>query len=334
MQKEMRARLESLPRTEASFVEPMECLSVSNLPAGLEWLWEIKLDGYRALAVKSRTGLTLFSRRKKSFNRQFPHIVEALADLPEGTVVDGEVVAVDESGRPNFNLLQNFRAEASRIQYYVFDLLCWKDRDLTRVPMVERRALLKSLVVIRDKRIRIADYFEAAPKDLLSAVREQGLEGIIGKRKDSLYQPGKRSGAWIKYRVNRGQEFVIGGYFPGPQGFDSLIVGYYDGDKLMYVARTRNGFVPASRRQVFSKLKHLATQTCPFVNLPETRRSRFGEELNVEKMKKAVWLRPEAVVQIEFLEWTEGDRLRHSKFVGLRQDKNPRSVFKEQAGEA
>ena len=295
---------------------------------------EVKLDGYRGVAVKSGTGVTLFSRRKKSFNRQFPHIVQALADLPEGTVVDGEVVAVDESGRPNFNLLQNFRAEASRIQYYVFDLLCWKDRDLTRVPMVERRALLKSLVVIPDKRIRIADYFDAPPKDLLSAVREQGLEGIIGKRKDSLYQPGKRSGAWIKYRVNRGQEFVIGGYFPGAHGFDSLIIGYYDGDNLMYVARTRNGFVPASRRQVFSKLKHLVTPACPFVNLPETRRSRFGEELNGEKMKKAVWLRPEAVAQIEFLEWTEGDRLRHSKFVGLRQDKNPRSVVKEQGGDA
>jgi bifunctional non-homologous end joining protein LigD len=199
--------------------------------------------------------------------------------------------------------------------------------------MVERRALLKSLVVIRDKRIRIADYFEAAPKDLLSAVREQRLEGIIGKQKDSHYQPGKRSGAWIKHRVNRGQEFVIGGYFPGPHGIDSLIVGYYDGDKLMYVARTRNGFAPASRRQVFSKVKHLVMATCPFVNLPETRRSRFGEELNAEKMKKAVWLRPEAVAQIEFLEWTGGDRLRHSKFVGLRQDKNPRSVVKEDAGE-
>jgi bifunctional non-homologous end joining protein LigD len=259
--------------------------------------------------------------------------VEALADLPAGTVVDGEVVAIDDSGRPDFNLLQNFRAAASRIQYYIFDLLCWKDRDLTRVPMIERRALLKSVVVIRDERIRIADYFEAAAKDLLSAVREQGLEGIIGKRKDSLYQPGKRSGAWIKYRVNRGQEFVIGGYFPGPHGFDSLIVGYYDGDNLVYVARTRNGFVPASRRQVFSKLKHLATPACPFVNLPETRRSRFGEELNAEKMKKAVWLRPEAVAQIEFLEWTEADRLRHSKFVGLREDKNPRRVVNEQAGE-
>jgi bifunctional non-homologous end joining protein LigD len=329
MQGKMQARLASLPRTQASFIEPMECLSVSKLPEGAPWTWEIKLDGYRALAVKSPTGLTLFSRNKQSLNSQFPYIVEALAGLPEGTVVDGELVAIDDSGRPDFNLLQHFRAESSRIQYYIFDLLCWKDRDLTRLPLIDRRALLKSLVALRDKKIKISDYIEAAPEDLLSAVREQGLEGIIGKRKDSPYQPGERSGAWIKYRVNRGQEFVIGGYFPGPHGFDSLILGYYDEDKLMYVARTRNGFVPASRRQVFSKLKHLVTLTCPFANLPDTRRSRFGEELNAEKMKKAIWLRPEAVAQIEFLEWTEGDRLRHSKFVGLRDDKKPRDVVKE-----
>jgi len=332
MRKEIRRRLDSLPRTDATFVEPMECMSVSKLPDGTDWIWEIKHDGYRALAVKSRTGVTLFSRRKKSFNKQFPHIVESLEDLPDETVVDGEVVAIDDDGRSDFNLLQNFRAEADRIQYYVFDLLCWEGRDLSRLALIERRDLLKSLVVVRDKRIRISDYVEAAPNDLLSAAREQGLEGIIGKRKDSPYQPGKRSGAWIKYRVNCGQEFVIGGYFPGPHGFDSLIVGYYEGGKLMYVARTRNGFVPASRRQVFSRLKHLVTPTCPFVNLPETRKSRFGEELNAEKMKKAVWLRPEAVAQIEFLEWTEGNRLRHSKFAGLREDKNPRDVVKEQLG--
>ena len=189
--------------------------------------------------------------------------------------------------------------------------------------------LLKSHVMVRDKRIRISDYIEAKADQVLTAVREQGLEGIVGKRKDGVYEPGKRSGAWIKHRVNRGQEFVIGGYFPGPHGIDSLIVGYYDGDRLMYVARTRSGFVPASRRQLFSKLKHLVTPACPFVNLPETHRSRFGEELSAEKMKKAVWLRPEAVAQIEFLEWTDADRLRHSKFVGLREDKDPRGVIKE-----
>jgi len=203
--------LGSLPAAHAAFIEPMECLPVSKLPAGDQWIWEIKLDGYRALAVRSAAGVALFSRRKKSLNRQFPYIAEALAGLPDGTVVDGEVVAIDDSGRPDFNLLQNFRAEAPRIHYYIFDLLCWKDRDVTGLALIERRELLKSLVVIRDKRIRISEYVEATPQALLSAVREQGLEGIIGKQKDSHYQPGKRSGAWVKYRVNRGQEFVIGG---------------------------------------------------------------------------------------------------------------------------
>jgi DNA ligase D-like protein (predicted ligase) len=327
------ARLRSLPQRTAVFIEPMECLAVTRLPEGAAWVWEIKLDGYRAIAVRSGGAVTIFSRRKKSLGRKFPYIVEALGGLPAGTVVDGELVALDDRGRPEFNLLQNFRTAASRIHYYIFDLLCCEGRDLTRLPLVERRALLKSVVTIRDGRIRIADYIEAGAGEVLAAVREQRLEGIVGKRRDSAYEPGKRSGAWIKHRVNRGQEFVVGGYFPGPHGIDSLIVGYYNGDRLMYVARTRNGLVPASRRQVFSKLKQLVTPTCPFVNLPETHRSRFGEELSAEKMKKVVWLRPEALVQIEFLEWTDADRLRHSKFIGLREDKDPRSVVKERSGE-
>jgi DNA ligase D-like protein (predicted ligase) len=324
-------KLTSLPQKDGAFVEPMECLPVSKLPEGSQWLWEIKLDGYRAIAVKSGDDVTLFSRNRKSLNRQFPYIVEALAHLPAGSAVDGEVVAIDEKGKPNFNLLQNFRSAASRIQYFVFDLLCLKGRDLTRLPLVERRALLKSLP-IRDERIKIVDYVEASSTDLLVAVRQQGLEGIIGKRKDSLYESGKRTGAWIKHRLNSGQELVIGGYVPGTHGLDSIIVGFYRGKDLIYVARVRNGFVPASRRQLFGKLRLLVSPECPFVNLPEKHGSRWGEGLNAEDMKKCVWLRPELVAQIEFLEWTESDHLRHSKFVGLRQDRDARSVVREYSG--
>jgi len=225
--------------------------------------------------------------------------------------------------------LQNYRSEAHRIRYFVFDLLCYENRDTTYLPLVERRALLRTLK-FQSPRIQFLDFLEASAASMVAAAKEQGLEGVIAKRKDSLYQPGRCTGAWIKHRINQGQEFVIGGYFPGPHGFDSIIVGYYEGKDLMYVARTRNGFVPASRRQVFSKLKHLVTPECPFLNLPETKKSRFGEELNAEKMKKAVWLKPEIVAQIAFLEWTESDHLRHSKFVGLREDKDARSVVKEQ----
>jgi len=317
----------SLPQKDAAFIEPMECLAVPQLPDAANWVWEIKIDGYRVIAVKSDR-VNLFSRKKKSFNNKFAYIADALADLPPGTVVDGELVAIDENGRPNFNLLQNFRTGASQIQFYVFDLLCLNNRDTTKLPLIERRELLKTLA-FKDKRIKIVDYVEAQPTELLSSVREQHLEGIVGKRKDSLYQPGKRTGAWIKFRVNCGQELVIGGYLPGTHGLDSIIVGYYKGDDLIYVARVRNGFVPASRRHLFEKLRPLVISECPFVNLPERHRPRWGEGLTAEDMKKYVWLRPELVAQIEFLEWTESDHLRHSKFVGLREDKNPREVVKE-----
>jgi DNA ligase D-like protein (predicted ligase) len=308
----------------------MECLPVTKLNDAAQWTYEIKLDGYRAIAVKSGQTINLLSRRRKSFNSQYPYLVEALAELPSGTVVDGEIVAMDEAGRPDFNLLQQFRSGAWRICYFIFDLLICNDRDLTKLPLVERRKLMKSALTLRSPRIRIAEQFEVSANDMLAAVRQQKLEGIVAKRKDSLYEPGMRTGSWIKYRVNQGQELVIGGYIPGPGGFDSLIVGYYRGKDLVYVARVRNGFVPASRRQVFEKIRGLVSPEMPFANLPDEHPSRWGENLTAEKMRECVWLRPETVAQIEFLEWTEADRLRHSKFVGLREDKDARGVVKEQ----
>src|SRR5437016_14095432 len=135
--------LNKLRHRRAEFIEPMDCAPVTRLVDGPGWVFEIKFDGYRAVAVKSDGGVNLFSRRHKSFNHQYPHVVETLAELPEGTVVDGEIVALDESGRPNFNLLQNFRSEAQHIQYFIFDLLICDDRDLTGLPMSERRRLMK-----------------------------------------------------------------------------------------------------------------------------------------------------------------------------------------------
>ena len=126
--------LDSLPKREAAFIEPMECLAVPRLPDGVDWTYEIKLDGYRAVAINSKGRLSLFSRNRKSFNRQYHYIIEALSDLPENTVIDGEVVALDDAGRPDFNLLQHSRGQASRICYFVFDLLVYQNRDLTRLP--------------------------------------------------------------------------------------------------------------------------------------------------------------------------------------------------------
>jgi len=139
------------------------------------------------------------------------------------------------------------------------------------------------------------------------------------------------SGSWSKYRLNRGQELVIGGYVPGAHGLDSIIVGYYQGKELMYIARVRNGFVPALRRQVFAKLRPLEVAVCPFVNLPEAHKGRWDDGLTADDMRKCVWVRPQVVAQIEFLEWTESDHLRHAKFAGLRDDKDPREVITEHA---
>jgi len=149
-------RLNSLPLGSATFKEPMECLAVPKLPNGSQWVYQIKLDGYRAIAVKSSGKLNLFSRRRNPFNRQYSLVLEALADLPDNTIVDGEVVALNESGRPDFNLLQHYRAQASRIHYFVFDLLVYKNSDLTRLPLVERHEIMKSLLFFRSGLQRIS----------------------------------------------------------------------------------------------------------------------------------------------------------------------------------
>jgi ATP-dependent DNA ligase len=250
-------KLDSLPSREVGFVEPMECLAVAKLPSGPEWVYEIKLDGYRALAINSNGRLSLFSRKRKSFNRQYPHIVEALHDLPKDTAVDGEIVALDDAGRPNFNLLQHSRSQASRICYFVFDLLVYEGRDLTQLTLIERREILNSTLKIQSPNIRIAQYFETSVATMLQSAREQGLEGVVAKRKNSRYEVGKRNGSWAKYRLNSGQELVIGGYVQGAHGVESIIVGYYKASELIYVAMWRE-FVTdlyQRRRQAFARLR-------------------------------------------------------------------------------
>jgi DNA ligase D-like protein (predicted ligase) len=313
---------------KTEFIEPMECLAVAKLPEGLQWVYEIKLDGYRAEAISTVDGVQFYSRNGKSLARKFPYIVEALDELPPDTIVDGELVALDESGRPDFNRLQNYSGASQHIRYFIFDVIVQKGRDLSGLPLSERRKLL-ALLQFTNQRIVISEVFNVSAETMLAAVRQQGLEGVVAKRLDSIYEAGKRSGAWVKQRVNLGQEFVIGGYTPGPNGIDAIIVGYYSGRDLIYVARTRNGFVPASRRSVFQRLRPLTAEKCPFANLPETRKARWGEAMTAEKMKECVWVRPELVAQIDFLEWTEADHLRHSKFVALREDKDASQVAKE-----
>jgi ATP-dependent DNA ligase len=186
-------------------------------------------------------------------------------------------------------------------------------------PLSVRRELLRRQVLphLSDP-IREAPQFDASLPNLIRAVREQGLEGIVAKRLDSVYEPGQRSGAWRKMRVNRSQEFVIGGYTLAGRHFDALIFGYWEADKLMYAARTRSGFTPAVREQLHQRFRALETPECPFANLPEARAGRWGEGLTAAKMKNCRWLKPVLIGQFEFVEWTPDKHLRHSRFVGFR----------------
>jgi len=174
--------------------------------------------------------------------------------------------------------------------------------------------------------ISLSETIDATPAELIRVAREFGFEGIIAKRKDSIYEPGKRSNVWVKYRVNQGQEFVVGGYTLG-NPIDALIVGYYQDGKLLYAAKIRNGFVPHLRREVANRLKGLEANDCPFANLPERKRTQWA--LTKEEMKNCVWVKPELVAQIEFAEWTPDGHLRHSKFISLREDKDPKEVMRE-----
>jgi hypothetical protein len=175
-------------------------------------------------------------------------------DLPAETVIDGEVVALDDSGHPDFHRRQHFPAEASRIRFYGFDLLILNGYDLTNLPLSERRRLLAGLK-LRASWIRISEQFDTSGDDMIAAVRQEQLEGVVAKRKDSLCEAGKRTGSWAKLRINRRQEFVGGGFTPGPHGLDAIIVGYFREKDLVYVARVRNGFVPRTRRMLPENLK-------------------------------------------------------------------------------
>ena len=310
------------------FIASMECLAVQQIPEGDEWSYEIKLDGFRLEAVKQGGEVTLYSRRGNVLNRKFHYIASALKKLPDDTTLDGELVAHDDEGRSDFNLLQNFRSAEKKIYYYAFDVLVYKGKDVSQLPLDERRALLAKITPVNEH-ISLSVVSRGSASEMLHFVKHHGLEGVVAKRQDSVYQPGKRTGLWIKHRINLGQEFVIGGYTPGPHGFDAIIIGFYRGKELIYAARVRAGLVPATRREVFEHIKDLRTETCPFANLPETKDGRGGQGLTADKMKECVWLRPEAVARIDFLEWTGADHLRHTKFVALRDDKDPRKVVKE-----
>jgi bifunctional non-homologous end joining protein LigD len=308
----------------------MLLLPTRELREGANWAYELKLDGYRALAVKTNGQVHLRSRNNKDFNARYPAVAKALAPLPDETVIDGEVVALDESGRPSFNTLQNHGSAKVPIFYYIFDVLILAGRDVMSEPLSTRRDLLRRHILPKlSEPVRHCPELNASLADVIRSVRAAGLEGVVAKRLDSRYEPGSRSGAWRKMRINQAQEFVIGGYTLGGTNFDALIFGCYEADRLLYVGRTRNGFAPSSREQLFRQFRGLEIAACPFVNLPEARSGRWGQGLTADKMKECRWLRPVLVARFEYVEWTPDNHLRHASFIALREDRDAREVRRD-----
>jgi DNA ligase D-like protein (predicted ligase) len=314
--------------TDILFTPPMECLPVADLPDHPDWIYELKLDGFRGQAIRDNSGVHLLSKNGKEFSKKFPQVCAALREaLPLGTAVDGELVAFDEAGHPSFNAIQNADAKTN-IVFFVFDVLVNRWKDAKQLPLSERLTLLKSAIV-QSERIQLSEHFSAPVSRFVAAVREMGGEGVVAKRLTPHYEPGKRSGAWSKKRLNIGQEFVIGGFTPGSHGIDALVVGFYSGKALMYAARVRAGLVPATRRELYSRLRPFIVGECPFANLPESKSGRWGQGLTAAKMTECIWVKPKFAANFEFLEWTDSSHVRHIKFVGLRTDKEPRQVVRE-----
>jgi ATP-dependent DNA ligase len=262
------------PQFKAQFIEPMLLLRADTLPDDARWVYELKLDGYRAIAFKAAREVHVRSRNDNNFSGRYAPVMSGLVRLPSETVIDGEVVALDPSGRPDFQLLQNYGATQALLAYFVFDVMVLGGRDVRKEPLNVRTELLEAKVLPKlSDPVRYLGRLDSTLPVLIQSVRTHGFEGLVAKRLDSVYESGRRSGAWLKMRVNRGQEFVIGGYTIGSP-FDALIFGYYESGRLLYAARTRNGFTPAKRRQVFERFKGLETHVCPFVNLPEKKSGR------------------------------------------------------------
>ncbi len=283
------------------------------------WLFEIKLDGYRAIAEIENGQVQLYSRNNLSFNKRFPAIVSSLASLPVTAVLDGEVVALDEKGRSYFQLLQNSqRTGEPNLYYYVFDLLYLDGKDLRGEPLLARKERLRALLP-KIPWVRFSDHITEYGREFFELARENNLEGILAKRADSRYFAGRRSGDWLKIKIRLQQEAVICGFTQprgSRKGLGSLVLGVYENDELVYIGLTGGGFDDAGLKEMYAALQPLVQPESPF-------------RQQVKTSMPATWVRPELVCEVEFSEWTDENVMRQPIFLGLREDKDPRSVVRE-----
>lgn len=313
-------------------VNPMLSTLVEKPVPGDDWLYEIKWDGYRAVAFMNNDKIELKSRNDKSFNEKFYPVYNALKDWNINAVVDGEVVVVDEKGLSNFGALQNWRSDADGdLLYYVFDILWYDGHDLKELKLTERRAILEKLIP-KNSLIQFSKNFETDGEAFLKASSKIGLEGIMAKKKDSIYETNQRTRNWLKIKSNKRQEVVIGGYTKNKgsdKPFSSLLVGVYEGKKYKYIGKTGTGFSIEKQKELLKQFKSLEVKESQFDELPDVNKpNRFRPNpLNAE----ATWLKPKLVCEVSFTEMTSDGLMRHPSFEGMREDKKANKVVLEEA---
>jgi bifunctional non-homologous end joining protein LigD len=284
-----------------------------------DWLFEVKWDGYRALAEIQDGDVSLYSRNLISFNKKFSPIVNSLRKLGFDAVLDGEIVVLDDQGRPDFQLLQHYRGSGNgHLIYYVFDLLHFRGHDLTDLPLIRRKDLLKKILSSTPK-IRFSDHVWREGVLFYHVAQEKGLEGIIAKHSQSVYQAGGRSRQWLKVKTQFTQDAVIAG-FTEPAGgrkyFGALVIGVYQGDELTYIGHVGSGFTANQLKEIRDKLEPLIQKECPFAVKPETN-------------APVTWVKPELVCEVALSGWTEDAIVRHPVFLRLREDKDGREAVRE-----
>lgn len=279
-----------------------------------EWIFEIKWDGYRAIAEISRNGkVNLYSRNLISFNQSYPSIVSDLSRFKIDAIIDGEIVALDGYGKPSFGLLQDFKKNKANIVYYVFDIIYLNGYSLLRVPLIVRKNILKNILP-EGNNLRFSNHIDGYGLEFFNLVKDEDLEGIIAKEKNSLYFPGQRSNKWLKIKNIFEEEVIICGYTPPNSGrnyFSSLILGSYKNGDLVYRGKVGTGFDEITLKSLYLKFRPLVQIKSPFKNPPKF---------------KAVWLEPDLVCQIKYTEITKEGFFRQPVFLGLRIDKKPSEV--------
>lgn len=305
------------------FVSPQLATLVKEPPKGEEWLHELKFDGYRLLCHVNRGKVRLWTRHQKDWTDKFPNVAKALNTLKvQSAILDAEVVALDSSGRSSFQMLQQaiHKTGGRGLVLQVFDVIYLEGFSLTKVALVDRKRVLEELLgTTSDRALRYSDHVEGHGAKFLKQACDFGIEGIVSKLANSTYDS-IRSRNWQKIKCLRRQEFVIAGYTLSDKGlpFSSLVLGVYDKGKLIYAGRAGTGFSNQLRVELKKKLDRIARPTKPFAEIPRD-----------PGLRRAVWAEPKLVGEVAFAEWTNENIIRHPSFQGLREDKNPKEVIRE-----